>query len=96
MISLKNIDDWTMKIMECNIWSYILRSLQDNSDNNRHGFWTDEEEILCKTEAQAELVADFFEDLGFCDVQTGYYDPKEDEKNNEVDIHTGYWYVSVD
>lgn len=93
---MKNLDEFTMKIMDCNIWSYILRSLQDNLENNRHGFWTDGEEILCKTEKQAEVIADLLEDMGFGLVCTGYYDPKEDEKNNAVDNHTGYWYVSVE
>lgn len=30
------------------------------------------------------------------DLHTGYYDPKEDKKNNEEDRYTGWWYVSAD
>lgn len=28
-------------------------------------------------------------------VNTGYYDPIEDERNNEVDCNTGYYYVTI-
>jgi hypothetical protein len=77
-------------------WEHLIKSLRDNKEHNRHGYWTDGEEILCKTEEQAEVLADFFEDIGFDYVHTGYYDPTEDERNNEVNDHTGYWYVSVD
>ena len=89
---MKNISDFDMKIMDDNIWNYLLKSLQDN-ENNKHGFWTDGEEILCRTEEQAEVVADFLEDLGF-DCCTGYYDLVEDEKEGCADDHTGYWYIS--
>lgn len=77
-------------------WKQLIESLHNNEDRNKHGYWTDGEEILCKTEEQAEVLADFLEDVGFDYVQTGYYDPKEDERNNEVNDHTGYWYVSID
>lgn len=50
-------------------------------------------EILCRTEQQAEGVADFLEDLGFQIIKTGYYDPEEDKRNNEVDERTGWHYI---
>lgn len=90
------MDKFDMDFIDRRIWTYICQSLQDNEKNNRHGFWTDGYEILCKTEEQAEALANFLEDMGFDYVNTGYYDPKEDEKNNEVDELTGWWYVSVD
>ena len=93
---MKKLDDSTIEIIDCNIWSYLLYSLQNNEENNRHGFWTDGEEILCKTEEKASAIADFLEDMGFDYVQNGYYDPEEDKKNNKVDDHTGFWYVSID
>lgn len=61
--------------------------------DTKHGIHFEENELLCKTKTQAEGIADLFEDLGFQDVRTGYYDPKEDEKNNEVDKYTGWYYV---
>ena len=90
---MKQISNFDMEIMDQNIWTYILKSLQDN-ENNKHGFWTDGEEILCKTEEQAEAVADFLEDLGFEYLTTGYYDPEEDKREGCVDEHTGYWYIN--
>lgn len=92
MTKLNNFDK---HFMDCHIWTYLWQSLEDN-ENNRHGYWSNGEEILCKTEEAAEHLADFFEDLGFDYVRIGYYDPEEDERNGEVDACTGYWYVSVD
>lgn len=54
------------------------------------------DEILTETEEQADRIADLLEALGFDYANTGYYDPEEDERNNEVDDRTGKWYVSVD
>lgn len=54
------------------------------------------DEILTDTEEQADKIADLLEALGFDYANTGYYDPEEDERNNEVDDRTGKWYVSVD
>ena len=78
------------------IWESLARGLMDNAEHNKHGFWSDGNDILCKTEGQAEALADFLEDVGFDYVKTGYYDPEEDKRNNEVDKYTGYWYVDVD
>lgn len=90
---MKQINNDVMKIMDNNIWTYLLKSLQDNEDK-KHGFWTDGEEILCETEEQADIIADFLEDLGFDCLNTGYYDPEEDKRDNCVDEHTGYWYIN--
>lgn len=63
--------------------------------------WTqDGDEILCKTETAANVIADMFTTLyktqgDEINVTTGYYDPEEDEKNNEVDVRTGWYYVDV-
>ena len=58
--------------------------------------WSDGAEILCETEQLAEDIADFFDALyAYPTVNTGYYDPEEDERNNEVDSHTGFYYVTV-
>ena len=59
--------------------------------------WCDGENILCRTEEQADAVADFLDSvIGDSVTHTGYYDPVEDERSNEVDDHTGYWYVDFD
>lgn len=63
--------------------------------------WSDGEEILCRTEAAAETVADLFEYLYRNDngdqadrIHTGYYDPEEDRENS--DEYTGWYYVTMD
>lgn len=56
----------------------------------------DGDEILCENEQIAENLADLFDAMyGESTVNTGYYDPEEDERNGETDERTGYWYVSV-
>lgn len=70
----------------------------DTSDNP--GFWSDGTEILCPTEEECEIVADFLRDAlneyGDIDVHTGYYDPFEDAKSGEQDDHTGFYYIDFD
>ena len=56
--------------------------------------WHDWNEILTKNEDTAEKIADLLEAMGFEEVNTGYYDSDEDERNDEVDELTGYYYVS--
>ena len=62
--------------------------------------WSAGDEILCKTETAANTLADMLELLyrsqgeDVC-VNTGYYDPEEDERNGEVDRYTGWWYVNI-
>lgn len=48
----------------------------------------------CILIARNEGIADLLETMGF-DVNTGYYDPVEDERNHEVDRNTGYYYVTI-
>ena len=56
----------------------------------------DPDEILCENEQIAETLADLFDAMyGEPTVNTGYYDPAEDEQSGEADERTGYWYVSV-
>lgn len=60
-------------------------------------YWTfDDTEVLTDSEARAEALADFIESIaGDQVVNTGYYDPREDEHNHEVDRYTGAWYVNI-
>ena len=61
------------------LWVIMVQSLQEHQSHNKHGYWTDGEDILCDTEAQAKHLADFLEDIGLDYVNTGYYDPEEDK-----------------
>ena len=89
MSSLVNKIDWA---------SVIIERLPDYAEGN---IWTNGDDILCKTESAADALADMFEYLYKMQdeeilVNTGYYDPEEDKRNNEVDRNTGWWYVNID
>ena len=77
----------------------IVNALPDYSDGI---IWSDgETEILVKTESAANTIADLIDALYRAQgeevlVNTGYYDPKEDKRNNEEDRYTGWWYVNID
>ena len=76
----------------------ITDRLRDYSEGD---IWTTGNEILCKTEEVANALADMFECLYKAHgeeiiVNTGYYDPVEDERNGEVDRYTGWWYINID
>ena len=61
--------------------------------------WTksgDDDEILCKDKQTAEAIADLIDAMyGDQVTKTGYYDPTEDERNDEIDKYTGYYYVTI-
>ena len=77
----------------------IVNALPDYSDGI---IWSDEDaEILVKTESAANTIADLIELLYKMQgeevlINTGYYDPEEDKRNNEEDRYTGWWYVNID
>lgn len=77
----------------------IVGALPDYSDGI---IWSDEDaEILVKTESAANTIADLIELLYKMQgeevlINTGYYDPEEDKRNNEEDRYTGWWYVKID
>ena len=77
----------------------IVNTLPDYSDGI---IWSDGgTEILVKTESAANTIADLIDALYRAQgeevlVNTGYYDPKEDKRNNEEDRYTGWWYINID
>lgn len=79
-----------------------FREIADRLRDYSEGLiWSSGYEILCKTEDGADTLADMFETLYASQgeeimVNTGYYDPVEDERNNELDRYTGWWYVNID
>lgn len=77
------------------LYEAMIDALQTCEDN-KHGFWTDGERILCKSKEQIDTVAKFFEGLGLSNIYTGYYDPEEDEIDGLVDKYTGHYYVIVE
>ena len=56
----------------------------------------DRTEVLSTSESEIEALANLFDQLyGEGTVNTGYYDPIEDERNGEVDAYTGLYYVTI-
>lgn len=76
----------------------IVNALPDYSDVI---IWSDGgTEILVKTESAANTIADLIEALYRAQgeevlVNTGFYDPEEDKRNNEEDRCSGWWYVNI-
>lgn len=80
-----------------NWFEKITERLRDYSEGE---IWTSGDEILCKTESAVNAIADMLVTLYKAQgdeilVNTGYYDPIEDEKNGEIDRYTGWWYVNI-
>lgn len=78
-------------------YTEIGERLRDYSDGE---VWYSGLEILCRTKEGADAIADLIWQLYATDdnevvVKTGYYDPSEDERNNQVDRFTGWWYVDI-
>lgn len=80
----------------CELFDIIVEALmQETTDDTR--IWTDGSEILCKTEAMADAIADLIDAVeGEPVAHTGSYDPEEDERNDCVDNYTGWYYVDLD
>ena len=58
------------------------------------------DEILVRTENTAETLADLIELVSRANgeevlVNTEYYDPEEDKRNNEEDRHAGWHYLNI-
>lgn len=93
------MENYESKIESRVDWFYeIAERLRDYSDGE---IWSDGIEILCKTESAANTIADMIELLYQAQnecvfVNTGYYDPVEDEKSGEIDRYTGWYYVNID
>lgn len=82
---------------EQDIFNGIAWNLRDYSEGD---VWSTVDEILCRTESAANAIADMFQTLyrvrgKEVTVNTGYYDPGEDERNGKTDRCTGWWYVNI-
>lgn len=80
---------------------WITRLLESLPNCQEKTIWSDGEEILVRTESAANAVADLIEQLYKSEgkdvlVNTGYYDPEEDQRNNEKDEYTGWWYIRME
>lgn len=95
-------EDFENHVFE-NVWDKFVRHLpteQDYKDNSIDVWYCeDDDEILCRTEQLAEMIADIIEDISGEKhmVRTGYYDPDEDalEENGPFPT-TGWYYIDWD
>ena len=80
-----------------NVWYRFVKHLPQEEDYAHNSvdvwYYADADEILCRSEELAEMIADMLDEIsGEHEAHTGYYDPDEDEKDDCVDGRTG-WYV---
>ena len=77
---------------ELMIYDAVVSCLPRHPNESRHGFWVSgAEEIMCRTEEQANLLADLFEDAGVDIMHTYHYDDPEQDG-----LNYGWWAVYVD
>ena len=93
-------DDFESHVFE-NIWYEFVKHLPTEEDwaNNSVDVWyyEDADEILCRSEELADMVANILEGIsGEHEAHIGYYDPEEDKRDDCVDDRTGWWYVDFD
>lgn len=81
---------------EGRIGTLILNALWTVCNEQYHPnvFASGDYEFLFNTEDEANAMADVMELAGAEYVNTGYYDPEEDERDGCVDKFTGKWYAS--
>lgn len=77
------------------IWNRFVRNLpcypEEGCDR-----WCDGENILCKTNEDAQSVADYIDEKAGASVSaTGFYDPEEDKRMGCVDKYNGWYYVTI-
>ena len=64
------------------------------ADGTVNPMWFSGDSILCDTEERANIIADWLDEHGY-EAVTGWYDPREDIRNDAVDVLTGWYYVDV-
>lgn len=83
------------------VFETIGAMLNASKKNGTTDMWFDGERILSPNKSDINWLMTFFEELAdetkvdFLTV-TGYYDPEEDKRNNEVDDHTGMYYLEIE
>lgn len=80
-------DEWFADYLIEALWVMV------NEHGNKKVFGCGDGEFIVETEAEANAIADLFEAAGLKEVNTGWYDPVEDERDGCVDELTGRWYV---
>ena len=87
------------KISGGDLYTLLLNRLVENEDSRKRRpryVTIDGNEILCEIKEDAVALADFLEEVCGIPVHIGFYDPKDDEANDELDFCTGKWCIYVD
>lgn len=87
------------KISGGDLYTLLLNRLVENEDSRKRRpryVTIDGNEILCEIKEDAVALADFLEEVCGIPVHIGFYDPKDDEANDEMDFCTGKWCIYVD
>lgn len=79
---------------DVSIYDMIIKLLPQSKKTGMKYFACDYE-IITPDQQTADIIADFLEAIGVDAPTTGFYDPEEDRRNNEVDVLTGHGYVSA-
>lgn len=70
---------------------------RDNDVNNDPGFWCNGSTILCPSETECEIVAEFFGDVlrefSSLEIVTGRYDPYEMQEKEDQNETRGFYYI---
>lgn len=74
------------------LYTQLINALEKHPTDR---MFTDGEEILCRSSSDANVVADVLSAVMDEAVNVSYYDPKEDERNDETNHYTGLWAVSI-
>lgn len=82
-------------LKEASVWDWIAERFPKSPEEAKDGIWYDGDQFLCRTEAQADGVADWMDIIAGVETATGYYDPEEDERNGETNRYTGWYYASA-
>lgn len=83
------------------VWDNFVMHLPPEEDwaTNSVDVWyyADANEILCRSEELAEMIANIIEGIsGEHEAEIGYYDPDQDEEDDCVDGRTGWYFVRQD
>lgn len=81
------------------LYDFLLNRLVENEDSRKKEpryITIDGNEVLCRSKEDAVALADFLEEVCGFPIHVGFYDPKDDEANDEVDFCTGKWCVYAD
>ena len=90
------VNEWGDSVFEeLDLWNLMVSHLPASPGDDAD-MWYDGKDILCRTEEIADALMAWMEEHGIGLPCSGYYDPEEDEREDCLDDHTGWWYVTME